>query len=1208
MVVRAVYEGFCSNCGGSIEDYRLVSIGVCKNCLPSVPANLTSGEVAKHLKSLKKYKDYRVIAELEEKLEVFRREFVKATGFQPWSLQEVWAKCVLLDENFTIVAPTGVGKTLFCIVMALFLVKHFGRRCYLILPSSMLVEQVTDKALGIAEKIGLTPDLIAYYHAGLPRLKREEMLKKIKSGEYKLLITTDRFLVDRMEALHGTIFDNIFVDDVDSFLKSPKNIDKVISLLGFNPSILDTVFRIIEIRKRLMTQSSVDLWREYEELRKIIEKEKEKKHGRLVVTGATLKTKKSKRIYVFSELLGFELGTKPEFIRNIVDIYIKVDGNLEEKAIELIKKYGKGGLVFVPLAFGKEYAKKLAERLKEAGIKPYFYEKMEENILDKFESGEYDVLVGIATSRSPLARGIDLPRTIRYAIFVGVPRREIKLRKDELNPNKIHALLTNILDVFDEKDKLEAMKLLQKLGKIVPVPKEIVAQLEEAFEKGVKLDGYAGYIQHVVEQSRKILEKIFTKEILEKIARETDVMVNLVDNRLSLIIPDTSGYIQASGRTSRLFAQGISRGVSIVLVDDLKTFTGLTRRLRIVLDEFDWVEYNTDEVEKVFREVDRDRELIKEIALGKITPQIKDLMKAALMIVESPTKAKTFARFFGKPYKRTFNNIPVYETSTSNLVLNIVATMGHVTDLSITQGIHGVLEEEGKYIPVFTSIKRCNKCGYSFVESDECPSCGSKDISSKKEVIDALRRLALEVNEVYIATDPDAEGEKIAYDIYVAISPYNKNIYRLEFHEVTRKALLNALANKKPISIPLVEAQLVRRIEDRWLGFELSRKLWDRFGYRTLSAGRVQTPVLGWVIERHIEHKKKKDLLYVLLENGLEVIYENPQNLEEILERFKENILRAEISNLIEEVRDVNPPPPYTTDSLLKDAFTQLGLPVVQTMALAQELFESGLITYHRTDSTTVSTAGINLAKEYIESNKLGALIPRTYFKEGAHECIRPVKPLDSQKLSQYIRIGLIKPTVKLTDKHLRLYDLIFRRFIASQMQSAKIVVQRYTVTLDSLKVEVEKNVEILEQGFNIIFPTIRTGKRVSEGTYLVKNVEVRKIPSVPLYSEGDIIALMKERGIGRPSTYSRIVQILFERGYVFEKRGKLIPTSRGVSVYRYLKENFGEYVSEEVTRQLEEVMDKIEAGEINYQEVLRELKKQVEAIRAVKVVVDQSR
>ena len=1205
MVARTLMDGFCPNCRGIVEDERLLEGGVCRECLPALPPELTPSEVAESLERINKLKDYRIISDLSREYDIFKEEFTQVVGHPPWALQEVWAKRVIMDENFAIVAPTGVGKTVFCLVASLYLIKYRRRKCYLMLPSSIMVEQISERALKFAEKIGVKKNEIVYYHAGLSKQDKDKALEKIKSKRFRLLITTDRFIVNRMDVLKGVRFDNIFVDDVDSFLKSPKNIDRVVELLGFEPEIVEKILKLVELRRRLAVIEDKELEKEYRRISREIEKAKKKKHGLLVVAGATLKAKITKRVLIFSELLGFELGSKPEFVRNIVDFYLRVSKeSLVEKAVELVKRHGRGALVFVPMAYGRAFAKTVAESLEHAGLKTYLYEKMEEDILEKFTSGEYHVLVGIASSRSPLARGIDLPETIRYAVFVGVPRREIRIEREEYNPNKLYAFLTNLLESFSEPDRLEALKLLQRLRKIVPVNRQVVERVKAALESGERLEGYEGYVQQVVERVRTFISKTITPEFVEKIAGQLDVAIRVVDEGFSLIIPDLSGYLQASGRTSRLYAAGVSRGVSIVLVEDEKTFHGLTNRLRVVLEEFDWVKYSVEEAEREFRLVDKDREMIAEIRSGKIFAPIKDIIRMALMIVESPTKAKTIAKFFGKPYRRRVKGLTVYETSTGNLILQITATMGHITDLEISPGFHGVLVEDSRFLPVFGAIKRCMRCGEQFVEDEQCPNCGSKQFFSKMDVVEALRRIALEVNEVYVATDPDAEGEKIAYDLTAALKPYNNNIHRLEFHEVTRKALLNALANRRGISTSLVEAQLVRRIEDRWLGFELSRKLWERFRSRTLSAGRVQTPVLGWIVKRTEEARKRKTILRAILENDVEAVFENPKNLEELREKAEQEKLKARITNLIEEVKEIPPPPPYTTDALLRDAFIYLRFPVGLTMQLAQELFESGLITYHRTDSTTVSTLGLSIAREYIESGRLGRFVPRTYRREGAHECIRPVRVLDRRKLSQYIQIGLIKPSVKLTDRHLRLYDLIFRRFIASQMPAAKVKTQRYTVTLDGNSVELERSVEIIESGFNKVFAVVSAFKRVEEGEYLVKDLVVRKVPAAWLYTEGEIISLMRERGIGRPSTYSKIVQVLFDRNYVFERSGRLIATKRGKVVYTYLEENFGEYVSEDVTRELEKTMDKIEAGELDYQTVLQNLRKQLEEISKVSVKV----
>ena len=1202
MIARTVMDGLCPNCGGAIEDDRLLSGGVCRACLEDLPARPSPHELARLLDERGRLRSYRMISDLLREYEVFKRDFEQAVGHPPWSLQEVWAKRVIMDENFAIVAPTGVGKTVFCIIACLYLVKYRRRRCYLMLPSSMLVEQVAEKVSKFSEKIGVKPGEIVYYHAGMGRKEKEEALEKIRSRKFRLLITTDRFIVDRMDYLENVGFDNIFVDDVDSFLKSPKNIDRVMVLLGFSPDVVEKVLRLVEVRRRLAATGDKALEKEYNRLTREIERLKSRKHGRLVVAGATIKTKTTKRILIFSELLGFEIGSRIEFVRNIVDFYLEPRGDVIEEAVELVKRHGRGGLVFAPMVGGREMAGRIAEKLREAGIKAYLYEKMEEDVLQRFVEGEYDVLVGVAGSRSPLARGIDLPETVRYTVFAGVPRREVKVSKEEYNPNKLFMFLTNILEVIPEASRVEALKLIQRLRKVVPVSKTIVEKLAEAFSREERLEGYEGYVQDLVEQVRRYLSKVLTKEFVEKIASESDLAIKVIDDGFSLIIPDVSGYLQAAGRTSRLYAAGVSRGVSILVKDDEKTFRTLTKRLKVVLEEFEWVEYRREEAEREFERVDRDRRLIREIREGVLKIPLKDLVRMALMIVESPTKAKTIARFFGKPYRRNVKGLTIYETSTGNLILQITATMGHVTDLEITPGVHGVLIRDGRFIPVFGPIKRCSRCGEQFVEGDVCPNCGSRDYLNKLEIIEALRRVALEVNEVYVATDPDAEGEKIAYDLTAALKPYNPNIHRLEFHEVTRKALRQALENKREISYPLVEAQLVRRIEDRWLGFELSRKLWERFRSKYLSAGRVQTPVLGWVVERTLEARKKKTILRAVLENGVEVSYENPENAEEVLKRYEEGEVRARITELREEVREVPPPPPYTTDSLLRDAAIYLKYPVTLTMQLAQDLFESGLITYHRTDATTVSTAGLNVAREYIEKSGVGKFTPRTYRREGAHECIRPVKPMDRRELTQFIQMGLISFPIKLTDRHLRLYDMIFRRFIASQLQPARVSVQKFKVVVDGLSKEMERTVEVLESGFNRVFAVISASPRVSEGEYTVKSMEVRKVPAAWLYNEGDIIALMRERGIGRPSTYSKIVQTLFNRGYVFEKNGKLIATKKGRTIYEYLRENFGEFVSEKVTRELEEIMDRIERGELDYQSILGELYRQIEQVKKITV------
>ncbi|MFN3622378.1 MAG: DNA topoisomerase, partial [Nitrososphaerales archaeon] len=336
-------------------------------------------------------------------------------------------------------------------------------------------------------------------------------------------------------------------------------------------------------------------------------------------------------------------------------------------------------------------------------------------------------------------------------------------------------------------------------------------------------------------------------------------------------------------------------------------------------------------------------------------------------------------------------------------------------DLTIEDvGLYGVLDVNGLYVPVYSTIKRCFKCGYTFVSSSStCPVCGSGNIHDKTSVIDSLRNLAKEVDLVIVGTDADAEGEKIAWDLHTAIKPFTGEVKRAEFHEVTRRALRESFKNLRDINLSLVEAQITRRIEDRWIGFELSQKLWKTFGSRRLSAGRVQTPVLGWIISRIYESKRSvREFFELKLENGLKIIIPENRMYRKELRHYMEELknAQAEITELKAEVVEVNPPPPFTTDSMLKDASTSMGLGATETMALAQDLFELGLITYHRTDSHRVSQVGIEIARDYITSKFGSAFVtPRVWHAEGAHECIRPTRSLDATRIRELMTLGLMR-------------------------------------------------------------------------------------------------------------------------------------------------------------------------------------------------------
>ncbi|MBS7640749.1 MAG: reverse gyrase [Candidatus Bathyarchaeia archaeon] len=1180
--LMAIYRGMCPNCGGDISDTELLSTGVCRKCLPEQVAD--KEKVYLELVKRGRIGEYTNILEVEFELKRFSEFFSLLIGSRPWALQEVWAKRVLMGRSFSIVAPTGIGKTHFGLIMALYLARK-GKKSYIMVPTSLLVKHLLDRASFFLEKLAARgepkPTVIGYY-SGMRKKEMEETLERIRNKDFSILITTDRFLYNRFELIKDVNFDFIFVDDVDSFLKSPKNIDKVVLLMGFS---IDDIERALKEEEKK------------EPIKAVPVASVRFNPGRvLVVSGATLRGKRTKRIKIFRRLFGFEPGFSPEFVRNISNLYIKSKGNVTAETVEIIRRHGSGCLIFVPQVKGLEYAREIALALKEAGISAFVYERMSPRMLEKFVNGEYAALVGVASNRSPLARGLDLPETIRYVVFAGVPRREIKVSVNECSPQKILTLLRALAPFFEEKFSREAAPVIAALSKIVPVTKNIIDKIREADEKNIELDGFAGHVQRIVKEARKLLVRIMEDIDLRKVTERLDVDVKIEGNEYILVIPDVDGYIQASGRSSRFYAMGISRGVSILIVEDEKAFYGLSKRIQLVTEE-EFEEYSLEKAQEEFRQVDRDREIIKRIRRGEFTIDAVDIIRSALIVVESPTKARTIAFFFGRPAKRNIGDFTVYEVASGQMILNVVASGGHVFDLTTEGGFHGVLKENGLYIPAYTDIRKCNNCGEQFTDRDECPSCGSKDIRSKRSVIELIQKLATEVNKVFIATDPDAEGEKIGYDIYVMVKPYCRNVERLEFHEVTRRALRKALTEPRSIRLPYVQAQVVRRIEDRWVGFELSRKLWERFKMQSLSAGRVQTPVLGWVIKRVEELKNKIPVAEILLENGLSVRIVNPPNVEELKRKFKDGELIARIEGISFREDKVYPQPPYTTDSMLKDAAQKLGFTVGYTMGLAQTLFESGLITYHRTDATTVSTTGIDIARRYIEENHPGLFKPREYRGEGAHECIRPTKPLNLKQLRFYLSSGVLRIPQKLGADHLKLYDMIFRRFIASQMSDAKILVQEFTLEIDGVEVRQSRVVKVLEQGFLAVNPIIRIDEEVHEGEYKVVKLRVKKEPTVRPYREGDLIALMKERGIGRPSTYSKIIDILLKRRYVIENKRALFSTRLGRTVYNYLVEKFSSLVSEDLTRNLERTIDAIENGQARYQDVLRAIENEIRSI-----------
>jgi reverse gyrase len=556
------------------------------------------------------------------------------------------------------------------------------------------------------------------------------------------------------------------------------------------------------------------------------------------------------------------------------------------------------------------------------------------------------------------------------------------------------------------------------------------------------------------------------------------------------------------------------------------------------------------------------------------------------------------------------------------------------------------------FAPVFSSIKRCLSCGHQFTDDrSTCPRCGSPRIRDSFNIIEDLRRIAWEVDMVLVGTDPDTEGEKIGWDLALLLKPFNKNIYRLEFHEVTRTSILE---ERRGLRERLVEAQLVRRIEDRWIGFTLSPLLWCYFWpyycselrergvsitsercsepYNfNLSAGRVQTPALGWVVNRY-EESRKATYVYTLHHNGTPVLVVREGDVSPVLASELRKIAREGgeveigVSEVSREEVTISPPPPYTTDSMIADASRLLGMGAPETMRLAQDLFEWGLITYHRTDSTRVSERGVEVAEEYIRS-KFGDLAealyrPRRWGEGGAHEAIRPVRPVDMSTLQLLVEEGALELPGRLTQRHLRLYDMIFRRFIASQMREAVVVKARYAIDLLGHKLDHSRRLGFgaggdVSRGFTLIWGSVRVEEPLKPG-YLNVRVRFRRVRAKQPYTEGELVEEMKSRGIGRPSTYAKIVETLIKRGYVVplkKPRGYIVASRRGRYVFKFLVEDLAaasedlygrlahhlrrvpQLISEERTRILERLMDEVEEGRRGWVEVLNEIYEEIEGL-----------
>ncbi|MCD8502725.1 MAG: type I DNA topoisomerase [Bacillaceae bacterium] len=543
-----------------------------------------------------------------------------------------------------------------------------------------------------------------------------------------------------------------------------------------------------------------------------------------------------------------------------------------------------------------------------------------------------------------------------------------------------------------------------------------------------------------------------------------------------------------------------------------------------------------------------------------------------LVIVESPAKAKTIGKYLGKKY-------------------TVKASMGHVIDLPKSQ--MGVDIEHG-YNPKYITIR------------------------GKGPILKDLKTAAKKVKKIFLAADPDREGEAIAWHLAHSLNIDQSSDCRVVFNEITKQAIKDAFKTPRKINMDLVDAQQARRVLDRLVGYNISPLLWKKVK-KGLSAGRVQSVAVKMIIDREKEVKEFVPEEYWSIESSLKVendLFEakfygiddkkiqlrSEQEVNDVLKRLKGQQFTVE--SVKKKERKRNPVLPFTTSSLQQEAARKLNFRAKKTMMIAQQLYEGidigkegtvGLITYMRTDSTRISETAENETKQYIEM-KYGKEYISTEKKQvkketksqDAHEAIRPTSVLlDPKSIKNY-----------LSRDQLRLYKLIWERLVASQMAPA---------ILDTMSVNlVNEGVIFRATGSKIKFPGFM--KVYIEGNddgtkeedkllpYLEEGmvIEVEKIDPnqhftqpPPRYTEARLVKTMEELGIGRPSTFAPTLDTIQRRGYVSLEDRRFVPTELGEIVLQLINEFFPEILDVEFTAKMENDLDSIEEGETNWVKII---------------------
>ncbi len=1200
-IMIVAYRHGCPVCGGYITNDELV-IGRCGRCSYS----LGSGDVGEQLLQI-----------LAKEVEDFGSFFTLATGFKPLPIQIYWIKRLFFGDSFALIAPTGIGKSTLLAIYALYRAYFYGNKVYIVTPTREIAKQFYGKICDYVKNMlqygyDVSRIKIVFYDSTAKNIS--EVKDVVKSGTFDILITSAAFLSRHHSIIIDKKIDIVIADDLDSILKNSRNVDRLLRLLGFSDSVIEKSVKLVKLKQSLIAAKASRKPEVVEELKNAItdleaeiRNEISKRAAQLVVASATGRVRGLKSL-VLRELLGFDAGAMFEYWRNIADLYSEIDSNTYMKILKIVKDVGSG-IIFYSNMY-KEYIDELCRKFENNGIR-FAIAKSGNKAVDKFRRGDIDVVIGPASYYGILVRGLDEPLRIRFTIFIGVPQIVRDLYDSLNNIRFMYIILRKLEELGIDLNNLRN-QLIEIIQKSTPALLILYSKLlKNPMDTPQGLINNLSVLQAIKERLYNEVAKIVSEK--GKLVIENYCIVVKYGGKLIVVKPDPYTYIQASGRASRLLNGYKTFGLSIIFEKHRELINILEYRLKHLVNFSGFKELDLKSIKEYISRIVESR------SRGSDS-DIRSGISTTLIIVESPTKAKTIASMFGRPAKRIFNDIIVYESIipvdvNKVYIAMVMATLGHIVDLITDEGLHGVKVEQGKYIPVYDFITRCRNCGHQHIGIyDSCPYCSSLNIFVSSSIYNILKKLALEVDKILIATDPDTEGEKIAYDVKMLLTPYNKNIYRIEFREVTRGALLEALKNCRDINIKRVEAQITRRIADRWIGFEVSMWLQNHFNKPWLGAGRVQTPILLWNVDRYKEYREK--LGYVIrfdisgyrgrLYLGNDI---NRDYVEKIMSILSEKGFKIESASMHEKV--ISPPPPYTTDTLLSDASNFLGFTASKTMALAQTLFEMGLITYHRTDSTRISSIGIAVAREAL--NKMGMaqqFTPRTWDGdtrgENAHEAIRPTAPYTSDEIIEMAMRGEMGIIVNMGREHIRLYDLIFRRFIASQMSYAKIIYVRATLRVDRYSIDIEVPVDIIEEGFTKVYRVIYLFPQLKEllsiGSIKPSSISISKGSNKGLYRVSDLIRLLKEHGIGRPSTYAKAIDNNIRHGYIIlsKKRKIAIPTKLGIDVSNIIREHFENIVGVNATRDLEKLIDYVEEGRLVIYEALDRIKSAIDTIQTM--------